>query len=205
MPNTIYYIMDPLCGWCYGFSSVINQLEVDFKHKYQFTLVCGGMIVGDREGPINPDMAKYILGAIPRVTETTGAAFGEPFKKHMAEAKIYQSSIKPSKAIKAYQKLQATESAIAFAGKLQKKWFIDGLDFQDDATYTTLATDVGLDAALFLATIKAPEAETAMNADFAQTKTWGVGGFPCVVLHKDDKFYALTNGYSDYKSIAKLL
>ena len=55
----IYYIFDGLCGWCYGFAPVVNQLQQELGKKVIFKVISGGMVTGSRVGPIR-QMAAYI-------------------------------------------------------------------------------------------------------------------------------------------------
>jgi putative protein-disulfide isomerase len=66
--DTIFYVFDPMCGWCFGFSGVIKQAAKDYQNDFEFVAISGGMVVGEREGPIG-DFADYILGAYKRVEE----------------------------------------------------------------------------------------------------------------------------------------
>jgi protein-disulfide isomerase-like protein with CxxC motif len=40
------------------------------------------------------------------------------------------------------------------------------------------------------------------QADFDQTKAWGVAGFPALVLQKDAKLHSLASGYTRADTLA---
>ena len=48
MKTKIYYVMDTMCGWCYGFSDVITKIQEKYKEVYDFSILPGGMWVGDK-------------------------------------------------------------------------------------------------------------------------------------------------------------
>ena len=50
--TTVLYVFDPLCGWCYGFSPVMVKLNDNYKENVKFVVISGGMVVGDRIGPL---------------------------------------------------------------------------------------------------------------------------------------------------------
>ncbi len=52
----LIYVYDALCGWCYGFSPVMMQLHSKYKDSIDFQVVSGGMITGNRIGPIGAEM-----------------------------------------------------------------------------------------------------------------------------------------------------
>jgi len=38
----LIYYFDALCGWCFGFSPVISQLEKEFEDRLNFEVISGG-------------------------------------------------------------------------------------------------------------------------------------------------------------------
>ncbi|MDB5269973.1 MAG: hypothetical protein JWP58_3013, partial [Hymenobacter sp.] len=49
----LLYVHDPLCGWCYGMSPVISQVQREFAGRVDVSVLCGGMVLGDDAGPIS--------------------------------------------------------------------------------------------------------------------------------------------------------
>jgi putative protein-disulfide isomerase len=76
--DRIIYVFDPMCGWCFGFGKVMTEFEATYKDSIDFDVISGGMVVGEREGPVG-DFADYILGAYTRVEEYSGMKFGQPY------------------------------------------------------------------------------------------------------------------------------
>jgi putative protein-disulfide isomerase len=42
--DVLYYVYDPLCGWCYGFSPVINQLKESMQDEFTIEVISGVMV-----------------------------------------------------------------------------------------------------------------------------------------------------------------
>ncbi len=61
----LIYVYDALCGWCYGFSPVISKIHKEYKDSLEFEVISGGMILGDRIGPIG-EVASYIKTGLQR-------------------------------------------------------------------------------------------------------------------------------------------
>lgn len=191
---TLLYFMDPLCGWCYGFSGVLDE----FKNKHPeltYEIITGGMVVGEREGIIAPQLADYILDALPRLEEYTGAEIGEAFKSGLRNRTLHMSSIKPSLAIHAAKKLLPGHE-IDFASKLQKRQYILGEDLQHNETYSQLCTEFGIDPAEFLKLMESEENQYSMQQDFAFTTNCKIQGFPAVVVSNGKYFYQAARGYA---------
>ena len=79
---TLIYLMDPYCGWCYGFSPVIAKIAREYSDKLAFDVLSGGMILPEEPVHFAP-MARYIQTAYKRVEELTGIRFGEDFLWHV--------------------------------------------------------------------------------------------------------------------------
>lgn len=53
------YCFDALCGWCYGYTVVMESIYSKYRGKVDFNVVRGGLALGEREGFKN-DVALYI-------------------------------------------------------------------------------------------------------------------------------------------------
>ena len=60
----------------------MKRLAADFSDRFDFTALCGGLVTGERIGPLG-EFAAYIEKAIPRVEQMTGAVFSEPHRARM--------------------------------------------------------------------------------------------------------------------------
>jgi putative protein-disulfide isomerase len=74
----LLYIQDPLCGWCYGMSPVINRVQQAFAGRIEVSVLCGGMVKGDDVGPI-AETWDYLKQALGDVEKVAGVQFGEAF------------------------------------------------------------------------------------------------------------------------------
>lgn len=200
--DTIIYVYDPMCGWCYGFSGHIRKAADTYAKDFEFEIISGGMVIGEREGPIG-DFADYILGAYPRVEEYSGAKFGEPYLNQLKDKSLYSSSMVPSVALEVFKSFKPQE-AIQFAAEMQKAYFSEGLDLRSDAVYQKLAKQFGIDETEFLKRLHSIEYKALAEKGFQQSAQLGVQGYPAVLAIKNGKYYALTRGFTTYDELAKL-
>jgi len=77
MTPTIYYCYDAYCGWCYGFSLVIQKIAAEYKDQIFFETLSGGMIPKESSQHIGK-MASYIKGAYKNVEDMTGIKYVYP-------------------------------------------------------------------------------------------------------------------------------
>lgn len=197
--DTILYVFDPMCGWCYGFSDVIKKISNEYSPQANFEVISGGMVVGEREGPIG-DFADYILGVYPRLEKMTGAKFGQPYLDQLKTKSIWTSSVIPSIAIEAFKSLKP-EQSIAFASAVQHAYFYEGKDLREDTVYLNLAAQFGIDGPSFLKLIHSPEMKERAQNGYKLSASLGVSGYPAVLALKNGKWYALSRGYTGYEEM----
>lgn len=190
----LIYFYDALCGWCYGFSPVIQELYQQASDSIAFEVVSGGMVLGEREGPIG-EVAPYIKDVYRQVEHTTGVTFGEPFLQGILEEGTTRfSSWYPAVAMAIVQDLQPG-SDLAFACALQKAIYHDGKPPAEPDTYRTLAHSFDLDPEKFVLYLEQKMYHEKAQEQFDRTAKFRIGGFPTLVLELDDEYFVLTRGY----------
>jgi len=200
----LIYLYDALCGWCYGFSPVMQRFAAEHADELTFEVISGGMITGPRIGPIG-EVAPYISWAYKEVEQKTGVTFGEGFLQGiLAEGKAIFSSVPPAVVLSVF-KAERPGDAVAFAGRLQRAVYHDGIEPEDTAAYGALAAEFGLDSAAFVALMGEARFQQAAQQDFAYSQALGVTGFPTVVLAAEsggeEKLVLLGQGYLPYEAL----
>jgi putative protein-disulfide isomerase len=200
---TIYYCYDAYCGWCYGFSPVMKKIWNEYKDRFAFDVLSGGMILPEQPRHFGP-MAKYIQGAYKRVEELTGIKFGPDFLWHVFhpdETDWYPNSTKPAIALCIFKEYYPDE-AVAFAADLQYALNYEGRDLTDDEAYRHLLEKYHIPQDAFYANLKSEEYRDKAFYEFSLVKQLKVTGFPCVFLQvTQSKFYLMAQGYTDYETL----
>jgi len=203
MKDTILYIMDPLCGWCYGFSHVMQQLQETYKDKLDFRVIPGGMVIGENVQPV-AGIAGYVLQAYKRVEEYSGAKFGEPYLDMLREGTEINNSEPPCRAIVTFHSFNPGET-LNFAHKLQLKQFVEGKSFNDTNTYRELAEAFHLDADTFINTMESEEMRYATAQEFQWVQAAGITGFPCTVVQKGEQYFLAAQGFQPYDTVSETI
>lgn len=192
----IIYVYDALCGWCYGFSDAFQEFYNNHESDCDFEVVSGGMVTGDRVGPIG-EVAGYISWAYKDVEKSTGVKFGKDFlDKTLQEGDAIFTSIPAARAMAVFRK-ERPDDVVAFAARLQKAIYYDGKAPLDWSHYGSIAADFGLDAQDFVEKIQSEEALVAAKQDFQRSGQLGVTGFPTVFVETPEgQRYVLCRGYA---------
>lgn len=190
----LVYLQDTLCGWCYGFSPQVLQLQRHYAGVVPIDVVAGGMIRGSRVGTI-ADVAPYIRTAYRRVEETTGTQFGEPFLKNLhAEASLILDSVIPARAIVTAKRI-APEHVLNITHDLQAAIYRDGRDITHDETYRLIANRYDIDADVFLEEMTSDRVTAGVEEEFAFTEALGVTGFPTVIALSGYEGWMVAQGF----------
>jgi putative protein-disulfide isomerase len=198
---TLVYCYDALCGWCYGFSPVMERLKKDFSNDFEFEILSGGMMLGSRTGPIGK-VAPFVKTAYKTVEQYTGILFGEAFLNDLlGPGNLMLNSWKPSLALTAFKNMQAGD-AFAFASALQRAVYIDGLSTDDDATFEAVARQFSLDPKAFLDFMLSESVQQQTRDEFKRVQRYGVTGFPTLLMAIGSDFAPLVSGYRSYDDLA---
>lgn len=199
----LVYVYDALCGWCYGFSKVMEKVQATYGDNVQVEVISGGLIRGERVGPYG-EFANYIKNAIPQLEQTSGVKVGDAFIKRLDDPSAIQDSKPPALALAAFRSIQP-QSSLDFAHLLQKSHFIDGNSLNDVNHFALLASKLGLNQEAFLLAYEKAAENQWDEEDFRQSSQLGVRGFPALFLKKDDKYVPVANGYVPFDELNKRL
>jgi len=175
---TVVYVFDAYCGWCWGFSKRISEFEAANRDRVSFTAVSGGLFTGKRVGPIS--LLTHVPEANARITQLTGAEFGEEFKKLLDEGSFEMDSSHAGAAVAAL-KLQAPNRAVDWAHQLQDAFYQHGLSLSEPSTVAAIALRNGLDQFKVLRTLADGSAASQAEADFALARELGVNSYPTLL------------------------
>lgn len=190
----IYYVFDPLCGWCYGFSPVIRAFAQKHALEFEFRVVTGGMVLGEREGPIAA-VAPHDRSLYERITALSGQKFGEAyFQDLLGPGTAFCSSLPGALAMAAFRTYQP-DRALDFAARIQKAIFGEGLPPAEAQTFGHCAEDFGMNSEDFMKLMVKKRHLEIVQKEFKVVRQWGIQAFPAVVLEEGDKGYLLGRGY----------
>ncbi len=189
----IYYVYDPLCGWCFAYAPIMEKLANEFKDQVEFVVVPGGMIVGENVRPIR-EIAPYLLQAIPSLEEVSGVKMGEPYIAMLKEGSYIASSYRPSLAMVVFKSFN-TGRDVEYAHKVQQSYFIEAKDIMGDSLYIDLAREFDVSAEEFMKRMSDTAYQTKTQEHFDFASYLNTKGFPSLVGKSGDTYQKITYGY----------
>lgn len=197
----LVYYYDPLCGWCYGFSSVVSKVEEKYGNQLDIEVVSGGLFLESRAGAINEVAPHIKAGAYKSVESRTGVKFGEAFLADVfGEGKITLNSLPPTIAL-CIVKEKHPEQELKFAELLLKAVYFDGLDPTNIEGLATYALKVGFDKEEFKTKMNDSKYRDAAEKEFEIFRNSPHSGMPALVLSKDGEEHSISYGYVNFEEL----
>jgi putative protein-disulfide isomerase len=199
----LIYIYDPICGWCYGFTPMIQEIQAKFKGEMSVEVLSGGMLLSANRRPASA-MFNYIKEAHKQVEATTGITFGQPFLEQYLRSDDMMDSEKPSIALTVFKHYQP-DNAVNFAHDMQVALNLEGKSLNDDQTYRELLVKYNIPAEQFLQRMQEDDNKYATHQEFNIVQQWGITGFPAAILEKDEELYLIARGFTPMEKMLHVI
>lgn len=193
----LHYVYDPLCGWCYGASSLIQSaLQVEHLEVIPHA---GGMHTGQNLRPVTSDFREFVLPHTGRITQLTGQVFGEGYINHLLRNnQVILDSEPPIRAVLAVEKHLGVAQALHMLALIQKNHYVLGQDITKPQALETCAIELGLDLTNYRQMYESTDAMPHIRQTRELMGQMGVGGFPTMLLEVEGKDFQKINHTSYY-------
>lgn len=199
----VIYIYDAMCGWCFAFSGVMNDIYQKYKNDFEFEILSGGMLIGNGVTPAYK-MADFILQAHKRVEKISGVKFGEKYLDLFREGSYVLNSELSAKVLTSV-KDWVPELTFSIVKDIQYAHFVNGHTLNSMITFDNILNKYSLNLTEINKKVISEEVHIKTFAEFDFVKKLGVSGFPAVLLLHNDKYYSITSGYTKYEDIDQIM
>ena len=209
MAKRLLYLLDPLCGWCYGAApalSLINDIP-----DMEVELCPTGLFSDEGVRPLDDAFAAHAWGNDQRISALSGQIFSELYRTRILADRNQQINSGPATVALTAVSLTAPERQVDALKAIQHARYVDARDITDTDTLVALLREIGLEqAALTLAEGN----QELLNASQRRTehgrslmKLYGARGVPTFVLNRGNESSILPTAaaYSNPKAFAEQL
>lgn len=197
--SRFWYFFDPLCGWCYGFSPVMQKIHEKYSNDFAFEVISGGMVLGDRVGPIG-QMKDFLINATKQVEERSGVKFGERYMEQMEEGTMILSSFEPAKALTVLKVMFPNEK-VNLASEVQKAIYFEGKPPVERDSYLSIVEHFNGDLLQFEKLYEDSEAEERTEEEFEIAQKFGIQGYPALVLEHNGQYFMVAKGFMPFDMV----
>ena len=197
MKAILYYFHDPMCSWCYGFNSTLENLCAHLDKQIGFKKILGGL-AADTDEPMSSAMREQIKGNWQRIETTIpGVTFNYDFWQHCQPRRSTYAACRA--VIAARQQGQQYDSLMTRA--IQIAYYQQARNPSDDKTLIELARELDLDEQRFINDFYSKEVSELLQQEIDFSREMIVESFPSLVLVVGGDSYSINIDYNDYQVI----
>lgn len=187
----LIYVGDPMCSWCWGIAPELESLQ-ERRPDLGFRVVVGGLRPGPNAEEMTEGMARYLGHHWRQVT----ARSGQRFDHSILERRGWSYDTEPAcKAVVVMRRL-APDLAWPLFKRLQQAFYAEGIVISDPETIPALVGEFDVDVDAFMESFGSTEAARATWSDFATARSWGISGFPTVIVRVGEHAHVVARGYA---------
>ena len=197
MSPTIYYVVDPMCSWCWGFAPVWREFVSEIPESVAVVDLMGGL-APDNEAPMDSAMRQYVQDAWGAVNARTGAEFNFEF---WDKCEPKRSTYPACRAVIAAGE-QASGARSLMYDAIQRAYFLEARNPSDAEALECVAGEIGLDRKQFTEDLGSDHINRIFQLELESVAKLGVSGFPTIVVKRESpgepaRYNLLTAGFSD--------
>lgn len=186
--NTLMYIADPLCSWCYGFSKEIREVLYQLP-DLKFQLVMGGL------RPFGTERIDTMKDFLKEHWEHVHERSAVPFSYQILDdtSFVYDTE-PPCRAVLTVRKLKPAAELSMFH-RIQTAFYQENKRTDQLDTYLSILPHLEVDPDEFMETFTADLTKEQTLSDFDFAKSLGIQGFPSTILRSGRQMTLLSRGY----------
>ena len=195
--TTLFYIHDPMCSWCWGFSHTWNKVKNSLPSEINVQYVLGGLAPDSSEVMPNK-MREYIQMNWHKIEQKIpGVSFNYTFWDSCTPKRSTYPACRAVIAVKN----QNTELEQTMVKLIQQAYYLDAKNPSEDDVLISLAKTLDLDIKQFTQDLNSEPTQQLLSNDIALMQSMGVSSFPSLVLQTTNRIKSITIDYNNPKLI----
>lgn len=198
--NSLVYVGDPMCSWCYGFGVPLQQL-LEQLPGVPLAMVLGGLRAYNQE--LMPDALKSTLH---HHWSEVNKRSGKPFGTGQFDRDGYIYDTEPACRAVVTIRTHAAEHTLAMYHAVQHAFYAEGRDITQTSVLADVwqqlvdsktIGDVDSPRDEFIEAFESDSIKTQTRNDFAMVQQWGIHGFPALIAVVNGEAQLVANGYME--------
>ena len=195
--TTLFYIHDPMCSWCWGFSHTWNKVKNSLPSEINVQYVLGGLAPDSSEVMPN-EMREYIQMNWHKIEQKIpGVSFNYTFWDSCTPKRSTYPACRAVIAVKN----QNSDLEQTMVKLIQQAYYLDAKNPSEDDVLISLAKTLDLDIKQFTQDLNSESTQQLLSDDIALMQSMGVSSFPSLVLQTTNGIKSITIDYNNPKLI----
>ena len=193
----LYYVHDPMCSWCWGFSRVLNALLESLPEEIEVHRLLGGL-APDSDIPMPDSMQQYVKSNWSRIEDKiSGVKFNFDF---WSECIPRRSTYPACRAVIAACQ-QGQEYDVLMTKEIQKAYYQNALNPSDNSTLIKLAENLNLSLDKFEEDLLSNETNEKLIEEISLSRELFAESFPNLVLQVGEEHFPIPLDYNNSKTM----
>ena len=193
MQDTLIYVHDPMCSWCWGFEPTRKIIFETIGERMQIRRMVGGL-APDSDQPMPESMRLMLQQTWQRIEQSIpGTRFNYAF---WDDCSPRRSTYPANRAV-----IAAREQGESFdplmTARIQQAYYLEAKNPSDNSVLVELAVDIGLDTERFAARLESDALQQRLLAEIESTRAMGIDSFPSLAVHRDGILRHIGLSYTD--------
>jgi putative protein-disulfide isomerase len=199
MQDTLIYVHDPMCSWCWGFEPTRRVLFEALSGKMQIQRMVGGL-APDSEVAMPEAMRQMLQHTWQRIEQSIpGTRFNFEFWE---KCEPRRSTYPANRAVIA-ARAQGIDYDLAMTGRIQQAYYLEARNPSDNSTLVELATEIGLDSEQFAKSLVAASTQQLLMQEIQNSRALGIDSFPSLAVHKAGQLRHIGLNYTDPEAMLR--
>jgi putative protein-disulfide isomerase len=200
--TTLLYVMDPHCGWCFGFGIVIEQLYDRYRNddRVRFEVLPGGLFVP--KILTSKDFAEGKRSIWERISHLSGVTVSDSYFANVIGEGGYLDSEVPCRVINTASHLRP-DRLIPFMEALLTQEFTHGRNISDYASAEPVIDKFGFDLGEFKTAFSSDFVAETTRANFDRARAIADGYPVLFAVSESGELKVLAKGFAPFDTLKK--
>lgn len=197
--STLYYIHDPMCSWCWGFTQTYEKFIEKLGDRFEVKRLLGGL-AADSDEPMNDETKNMVQNAWHKIEKTIP---GKKFNFDFWQLNTPQRSTYPACRAVIAARTQGEEFDAKMTRAIQTAYYQKAQNPSDVSILLELAGELGLDKTLFKKDILSSEIQDVLLYEIKFSRSIRAKSFPSLILNTHQSLFPIPIDYCDENTMLK--
>jgi len=193
MKPILYYVHDPMCSWCWGFSRTLNELLTHLPQEIEVQRLLGGLAV-DTDSRMPESMQEQIKRNWTQIEDTI---IDVKFNFDFWENNIPRRSTYPACRAVIAARQQGEDYDNEMTKAIQRAYYQEARNPSDNDTLIELANELGLSTLDFKKDLNSQKIQDELIQEINLSRELFVESFPNLILKTANNIYSINPDYND--------
>jgi putative protein-disulfide isomerase len=195
---TLIYVTNPMCAWCYGFTSVIRRLRALWQGRLKVQVLFGDLHAHSSTPLLQTEKDRMAV-SWHQIQERTFLPFDYRF---FTEQEFIYNTEPACRALLCVRLLRPVLT-LEVLRAMHSAFYADGLDIRKPEVLAKIVGLFGISENLFLTLFESEEIMQQMDDEFGYVDDMGATTFPSVFLLTNHGAEQIAEGFTDLQDLER--